>query len=28
VGESGELRRDVARTADGWYAAFTHDVFG
>jgi len=28
VGESGELRRDVARAADGWYAAFTHDVFG
>jgi sulfide dehydrogenase [flavocytochrome c] flavoprotein chain len=28
VGESDELRRDVARTADGWYAAFTHDVFG
>jgi sulfide dehydrogenase [flavocytochrome c] flavoprotein chain len=28
LGESGELRRDVARAADGWYAAFTHDVFG
>jgi sulfide dehydrogenase [flavocytochrome c] flavoprotein chain len=28
VGESAELRRDVARAADGWYAAFTHDVFG
>jgi NADPH-dependent 2,4-dienoyl-CoA reductase/sulfur reductase-like enzyme len=28
VGESDELRRDVARAADGWYAAFTHDVFG
>jgi hypothetical protein len=28
VGESDELRRNVARTADGWYAAFTHDVFG
>jgi sulfide dehydrogenase [flavocytochrome c] flavoprotein chain len=28
VGESTELRREVARTADGWYAAFTHDVFG
>lgn len=28
VGESGELRREVARTAEGWYSAFTHDVFG
>jgi sulfide dehydrogenase [flavocytochrome c] flavoprotein subunit len=28
VGESEELRRLVAREADGWYAAFTHDVFG
>ena len=28
VGESDELRRQGARAADGWYAAFTHDVFG
>jgi sulfide dehydrogenase [flavocytochrome c] flavoprotein chain len=28
VGESDELRRNVARAADRWYAAFTHDVFG
>ena len=28
VGESPVLRREVARVADGWYAAFTHDVFG
>ncbi len=28
VGESDELRRDVAQAASGWYAAFTHDVFG
>lgn len=28
VGESDEARRDTAREADGWYDAFTHDVFG
>jgi sulfide dehydrogenase [flavocytochrome c] flavoprotein chain len=28
VGESDETRREVARAADGWYDAFTHDVFG
>jgi NADPH-dependent 2,4-dienoyl-CoA reductase/sulfur reductase-like enzyme len=28
VGESAETRRRTAREADGWYAAFTHDVFG
>jgi sulfide dehydrogenase [flavocytochrome c] flavoprotein subunit len=28
VGESDEMRRQTAREADGWYAAFTHDVFG
>jgi len=28
VGESEEMRRQGAREADGWYAAFTHDVFG
>ena len=28
VGESDEARRQAARQADGWYAAFTHDVFG
>ena len=28
VGESDELRRETARAADGWYAVFTHDVFG
>ncbi len=28
VGESDETRRQAARQADGWYAAFTHDVFG
>jgi hypothetical protein len=28
VGESDEMRRQGAREADGWYAAFTHDVFG
>jgi sulfide dehydrogenase [flavocytochrome c] flavoprotein chain len=28
VGESAQTRRDVARAADGWYDAFTHDVFG
>jgi NADH dehydrogenase FAD-containing subunit len=28
VGENAETRRKAAREADGWYAAFTHDVFG
>jgi sulfide dehydrogenase [flavocytochrome c] flavoprotein chain len=28
VGESDELRRDVARRAEGWYSAFVNDVFG
>ena len=28
VGESAEMRRQVAHQADGWYAAFIHDVFG
>jgi sulfide dehydrogenase [flavocytochrome c] flavoprotein subunit len=28
VGESDEMRRQTAHQADGWYAAFTHDVFG
>jgi sulfide dehydrogenase [flavocytochrome c] flavoprotein chain len=28
VGESAETRRQAAREADGWYAAFSHDVFG
>ena len=28
VGESDEARRQAARQADGWYDAFTHDVFG
>jgi sulfide dehydrogenase [flavocytochrome c] flavoprotein chain len=28
VGESAETRRQGARAADGWYAAFTHDLFG
>jgi sulfide dehydrogenase [flavocytochrome c] flavoprotein chain len=28
VGESDEQRRQTAHQADGWYAAFTHDVFG
>ena len=28
VGESDDARRQAAREADGWYAAFTHDVFG
>ncbi|TIS53459.1 MAG: NAD(P)/FAD-dependent oxidoreductase [Mesorhizobium sp.] len=28
VGEDAELRRQVVRTANGWYDAFTHDVFG
>lgn len=28
VGENPETRRKAVREADGWYAAFTHDVFG
>jgi sulfide dehydrogenase [flavocytochrome c] flavoprotein chain len=28
VGESAETRRKTVREAEGWYAAFTHDVFG
>lgn len=28
VGESDEVRRQAAHQAEGWYAAFTHDVFG
>src|ERR1700741_595937 len=28
VGENAETRREAARQANGWYAAFTHDVFG
>jgi sulfide dehydrogenase [flavocytochrome c] flavoprotein chain len=28
IGESDELRRQAAHEAEGWYAAFTHDVFG
>lgn len=28
VGESDEARRQAAYEANGWYAAFTHDVFG
>jgi sulfide dehydrogenase [flavocytochrome c] flavoprotein chain len=28
VGESDEARRQAAHQANGWYAAFTHDVFG
>jgi sulfide dehydrogenase [flavocytochrome c] flavoprotein chain len=28
VGENAEIRRKAVREADGWYAAFTHDVFG
>jgi len=28
VGESAERRRQIVQQADGWYAAFTHDVFG
>ena len=28
LGESIEARRRAAHQADGWYAAFTHDVFG
>ena len=28
VGEDAETRRRLVREADGWYAAFTKDVFG
>jgi sulfide dehydrogenase [flavocytochrome c] flavoprotein chain len=28
VGESDDLRRQVAHAANGWYTAFTRDVFG
>ena len=28
VGESAEIRSRAARAAEGWYDAFTHDVFG
>ena len=28
VGENAETRRKAVREAGGWYAAFTHDVFG
>ena len=28
VGENAETRRKAVREADGWYAAFTHDIFG
>ncbi|TJW44475.1 MAG: NAD(P)/FAD-dependent oxidoreductase [Mesorhizobium sp.] len=28
VEESSEVRRQAARAAEGWYDAFTHDVFG
>jgi sulfide dehydrogenase [flavocytochrome c] flavoprotein chain len=28
VGESAQTRREAARAANGWYDAFTHDVFG
>ena len=28
VGENAETRRKAVHEADGWYAAFTHDVFG
>jgi sulfide dehydrogenase [flavocytochrome c] flavoprotein chain len=28
VGEDDEIRRQTVRAANGWYAAFTHDVFG
>ena len=28
VGDSETMRREAAREAQGWYAAFTHDVFG
>jgi sulfide dehydrogenase [flavocytochrome c] flavoprotein subunit len=28
VGEDAEMRRQVVKAANGWYTAFTHDVFG
>jgi sulfide dehydrogenase [flavocytochrome c] flavoprotein subunit len=28
VGEDAETRRQAVQAANGWYAAFTHDVFG
>jgi sulfide dehydrogenase [flavocytochrome c] flavoprotein subunit len=28
VGDKAETRREAVREADGWYAAFTHDIFG
>jgi len=28
VGESAQTRREAVRAANGWYDAFTHDVFG
>jgi NADPH-dependent 2,4-dienoyl-CoA reductase/sulfur reductase-like enzyme len=28
VGENAEARRQTAREAEGWYASFTHDLFG
>ena len=28
VGEDAEMRRRVVKAANGWYTAFTHDVFG
>jgi hypothetical protein len=28
VEETDEIRRRTARAAEGWYDAFTHDVFG
>jgi len=28
VGEPPEVRREAMRQADGWYSAFTHDLFG
>jgi sulfide dehydrogenase [flavocytochrome c] flavoprotein chain len=27
VGDNAETRRETVREADGWYAAFTHDIF-
>jgi sulfide dehydrogenase [flavocytochrome c] flavoprotein chain len=28
VGDNAETRREAVRESDGWYAAFTHDIFG
>ena len=28
VGEDAATRRQVVQAANGWYVAFTHDVFG